>query len=234
MMSTSPPPLARSIPIPGSSAGSAHRVATLEEEELRDEFGEQQDAFEAIHRQSDLIEKGSHHGSLDNTHRGSLDNSTTHRGSLDGHAGSLGHHSLESAQEAHPFPTVYDTPTYINANNPPLSALHPPAYLPSSLPSFGLYGPSSLPSAPPPFPGAFPQHNYYAGPSQESQAFPRRVRKTSFDHTVSRAGIVPGGSGRHQVNGRPDPADTTLVRYASQHFPFLVLVLSAWYTDCCL
>lgn len=36
--------------------------------------------------------------------------------------------------------------------------------------------------------------------------FPRRVRKTSFDHTVSKEGIGMGigmGVGRHQVNGRP-------------------------------
>lgn len=35
--------------------------------------------------------------------------------------------------------------------------------------------------------------------------FPRRVRKTSFDHTVSKEGIGAMGAlgGRHQVNGRP-------------------------------
>lgn len=38
----------------------------------------------------------------------------------------------------------------------------------------------------------------------QSYQFPRRVRKTSFDHTVSKEGIGRGG-GRHQVNGRPIP-----------------------------
>ena len=40
-------------------------------------------------------------------------------------------------------------------------------------------------------------------PSPEMKAFPKHVRKTSFDHTVAREGIFPGVSGRHQVNGKP-------------------------------
>ncbi|THH27846.1 hypothetical protein EUX98_g6348 [Antrodiella citrinella] len=40
-------------------------------------------------------------------------------------------------------------------------------------------------------------------PSPEQRAFPKHVRKTSFDHTVAREGIFTGVSGRHQVNGKP-------------------------------
>ncbi|KAH9172419.1 hypothetical protein EDB89DRAFT_899885 [Lactarius sanguifluus] len=39
----------------------------------------------------------------------------------------------------------------------------------------------------------------------EQRSFPRHVRKTSFDHTVSKDGILASLLGRHQVNGRPQP-----------------------------
>ncbi|ESK85218.1 transcription factor -6 [Moniliophthora roreri MCA 2997] len=59
------------------------------------------------------------------------------------------------------------------------------------------------------------QHHQHS-PSQPNQSppeqrtFPRHVRKTSFDHTVSKDSILPFSSsnpnlGRHQVNGRPLP-----------------------------
>lgn len=81
-----------------------------------------------------------------------------------------------------------------------LSTYNSPSFQPSSLPSsFGLHGPSRPPSN---VPG-----------QEEPRSFPRHVRKTSFDHTVSRAGILPlPGGGRHQVNGRPLPPDSSLVR----------------------
>ncbi|TDL24175.1 hypothetical protein BD410DRAFT_820374 [Rickenella mellea] len=71
-----------------------------------------------------------------------------------------------------------------------LSAYSSPSFQPSSLPSsFGLHGPSRPPSSISP---------------RENLTYPRHVRKTSFDHTVSRAGIPPvSGSDRHQFNGRP-------------------------------
>ena len=55
--------------------------------------------------------------------------------------------------------------------------------------------PSSLPAP------SIPEHH---------RVFPRFVRKTSFDHTVHKDGIVPGPSprGRHQVNGKPLLVDT--------------------------
>ncbi|KAG6334213.1 hypothetical protein ID866_4871, partial [Astraeus odoratus] len=68
------------------------------------------------------------------------------------------------------------------------SAFNTPAFHPSSLPPFGLHGPSK-----------FPMEDQTIKP----RVFPRHVRKTSFDHTVEREGIFIGPSGRHQVNGKP-------------------------------
>ncbi|KAI0066118.1 hypothetical protein BV25DRAFT_1835812 [Artomyces pyxidatus] len=67
---------------------------------------------------------------------------------------------------------------------------------PSSLPSFGLHGLSRTPAS--------------SGASPEHRSFPRHVRKTSFDHTVSKDGILAGVIGRHQVNGKPLPPDSLI------------------------
>lgn len=67
---------------------------------------------------------------------------------------------------------------------PPPSAFTSPVGHPSSLPSLGLHGFPNLPQDPPP-------------------TFPRHVRKTSFDHTVTKDGILASIQGRHQVNGKP-------------------------------
>ena len=76
-----------------------------------------------------------------------------------------------------------------------LSALNTPAFQPSSLPPFGLHGLSKFPiEDQPPKPRAFPRH----------------VRKTSFDHTVEKEGRFVGPSGRHQVNGKPLSPDSLL------------------------
>ncbi|KIJ49400.1 hypothetical protein M422DRAFT_246490 [Sphaerobolus stellatus SS14] len=80
--------------------------------------------------------------------------------------------------------------------NFPLSALNTPAFHPSSLPAHGFYGP----------PPVQPAQSMNSNPFQ----FPRRVRKTSFDHTVARDGVGRGAPGRHQVNGRPLPPGSTL------------------------
>ena len=69
------------------------------------------------------------------------------------------------------------------------SSYHSPQIQPSSLPSLGLLGLSN-PKSP-------------SASNNVSPSFPRHVRKTSFDHTVSREGILSGLSGRHQVNGKP-------------------------------
>jgi GATA-binding protein, other eukaryote len=74
-----------------------------------------------------------------------------------------------------------------------LSELNTPIYQPSSLPSYGFYGP------------------VWEHLSSDPSSFPRRVRKTSFDHTVSKDGILPG-EGRHQVNGKPLSPTTSAVR----------------------
>ena len=89
----------------------------------------------------------------------------------------------ESHAEHHHFPDL-----------PPFSALTSPIGHPASLPSLGLHGfaRASISSAPSP---------------EESAAFPKRVRKTSFDHTVEREGFFSGVSGRHQVNGKPQPPE---------------------------
>ncbi|KAF7782530.1 transcriptional regulator family: GATA type zinc finger [Agaricus bisporus var. burnettii] len=73
--------------------------------------------------------------------------------------------------------------------------LHPPtsfddSFAPASLPATGLHGFSKMPSR---------------VSSPELRGFPRHVRKTSFDHTVSREGILQNLGGRHQVNGKPIP-----------------------------
>ncbi|KAG1832446.1 hypothetical protein EV424DRAFT_1313024 [Suillus variegatus] len=78
--------------------------------------------------------------------------------------------------------------------NHSLSALNTPAFHPSSLPSFGFHGGSKL----------LPDQ------SPKARAFPRHVRKTSFDHTVKREGLFTGVSGRHQVNGKPLSPDSLI------------------------
>lgn len=64
---------------------------------------------------------------------------------------------------------------------------HSPLGHPSSLPSTGILTRTSTSTL----------------PSPEVKAFPKHVRKTSFDHTVAKEGIFTGVSGRHQVNGKP-------------------------------
>ncbi|KAG1752920.1 hypothetical protein EDB19DRAFT_1892897 [Suillus lakei] len=78
--------------------------------------------------------------------------------------------------------------------NNSLSALNTPAFHPSSLPSFGFHGGSKL----------LPDQ------SPKARAFPRHVRKTSFDHTVKREPLFTGVSGRHQVNGKPLSPDSLI------------------------
>ncbi|KAG5645209.1 hypothetical protein DXG03_006727 [Asterophora parasitica] len=70
------------------------------------------------------------------------------------------------------------------------SAFNSPVLAPSSLPSSGLHGLTRV--------------TPYGGHA-EQRTFPRHVRKTSFDHTVSKDGILPEVGGRHQVNGKPLP-----------------------------
>ncbi|KAG6837700.1 hypothetical protein H0H93_003502 [Arthromyces matolae] len=111
---------------------------------------------------------------------------------------SLTYGRRSSPPSMHELPSVFEDQA--EASNPEVRFLHDrsfsevnsPAFAPSSLPSTGLHGLSRVPSAP-----------YAHFPQIEQRSFPRHVRKTSFDHTVSKDGIMTGVSGRHQVNGRP-------------------------------
>ncbi|KAJ6586909.1 hypothetical protein DFH09DRAFT_909856 [Mycena vulgaris] len=82
--------------------------------------------------------------------------------------------------------------------NHPISHYNSPAFAPSSLPSFGLHGHGHA---------RMPSSN---GPSPDQRGFPRHVRKTSFDHTVSKDGIFAAIGGRHQVNGKPLSPDSQI------------------------
>jgi GATA-binding protein len=70
------------------------------------------------------------------------------------------------------------------------------SFAPASLPATGLHGFSKMPSA---------------TSTPEMRGFPRHVRKTSFDHTVSREGMLRNLGGRHQVNGKPIPPVPSLL-----------------------
>ncbi|KAI0305684.1 hypothetical protein B0F90DRAFT_1815267 [Multifurca ochricompacta] len=97
-----------------------------------------------------------------------------------------------------PFPTGPHGTRYsypIPADNHSTD-LHSYAGHPSSLPSFGVHGLSRTVAS-------------NAAPS-EQRSFPRHVRKTSFDHTVTKDGILAGVLGRHQINGRPQPPETLI------------------------
>ena len=98
------------------------------------------------------------------------------------HAGALhsGHHG-----------TRYSHPIHADHHS---ADLHSYTGHPSSLPSFGLHGLMRAAAA-----------TATDATPLEQRSFPRHVRKTSFDHTVSKDGILAGVLGRHQVNGRPQP-----------------------------
>lgn len=87
------------------------------------------------------------------------------------------HKSPQNDTSYVPFPGAH------TLSSPPPTFSSPTAH-PSSLPALGLHGFSHIPQNPPP-------------------TFPRHVRKTSFDHTVTKEGILATIQGRHQVNGKP-------------------------------
>lgn len=95
------------------------------------------------------------------------------------------HTTLTAVYEGQTDPSSFDhsESRYMNAihYNNSMSTFNSPTFTPSSLPSSGLHG--------------------VIKPDQRK--FPRHVRKTSFDHTVSRDGVLAGLVGRHQVNGKP-------------------------------
>jgi GATA-binding protein len=87
------------------------------------------------------------------------------------------HKSHQNDTSYVPFPGAHTL-------SPPPPTFSSPMTHPSSLPALGLHGLSHIPQDP-------------------SPTFPRHVRKTSFDHTVTKEGILASIQGRHQVNGKP-------------------------------
>ena len=115
--------------------------------------------------------------------------------SLKGSAPSPAPQGRRSPPYDHHLAVVYENPAdhlhyypqYHNHNHNHHQSIDiPHHFIPSSLPTSGYSAPEQL------------------------RSFPRFVRKTSFDHTVHKDGIVPGPSprGRHQVNGKPLLIDT--------------------------
>ncbi|KAH7888837.1 hypothetical protein F5I97DRAFT_1804288 [Phlebopus sp. FC_14] len=102
--------------------------------------------------------------------------------------------------------------THVNQFNHSVSAFNTPAFHPSSLPSYGFHGSSILP---------VDDH------SSKPRAFPRHVRKTSFDHTVEKEGIFTGPSGRHQVNGKPLSPDSLVGQKRRADAPHVESMLRA-------
>jgi GATA-binding protein, other eukaryote len=113
--------------------------------------------------------------------------------------------TVSTAQNPWPLPTLHEHVSHTHSGvfptgphgtrysypTPPNHQSEPQSYggHPSSLPSIGIHGPSRTATS-------------NAAPLAQ-RTFPRHVRKTSFDHTVSKDGILTGISGRHQVDGRP-------------------------------
>ncbi|TFK74046.1 hypothetical protein BDN72DRAFT_956115 [Pluteus cervinus] len=86
---------------------------------------------------------------------------------------------------------------FTHSHHEPISTFNSPTFAPSSLPPIGFRD----------FAGRM---HVTHGPPVEQRSFPRHVRKTSFDHTVSKDGILSGLSGRHQVNGKPLSPDSLI------------------------
>ncbi|KAG8977169.1 hypothetical protein FRC05_002168 [Tulasnella sp. 425] len=95
---------------------------------------------------------------------------------------------------------------------PPPTALGNYGFHPASVPVSGLYGaPMMGGDGSAMMGGPFGSGVHPLGMEpQQRHAYPKHVRKTSFDHTVSRVGIMSDIGGRHQVNGRPVPPETSL------------------------
>ncbi|KAJ3996410.1 hypothetical protein F5050DRAFT_1571547 [Lentinula boryana] len=89
--------------------------------------------------------------------------------------------------------------SFTNQSNHQFPGLQSPSFAPSSLPSHVMHHPNSHQSS------HHPHISSHTSPPPLF-GFPRHVRKTSFDHTVSKESIYPilkVHGGRHQVNGRP-------------------------------
>jgi len=99
-----------------------------------------------------------------------------------------------------PFPSLDPLQTHLHFDdhfNHALSAFDHSTFHPSSLPASHLHH-AFRPTTPDP------------QSSHPQRAFPRHVRKTSFDHTIEKDGILAEIRGRHQVNGKPRSPDSLL------------------------
>lgn len=96
------------------------------------------------------------------------------------------------------------------SNMPPPTSLGNYGFHPASVPVSGLYGAPMMVGDGAAMPFGSGVHPLGLEP-QQRHAYPKHVRKTSFDHTVSRVGIMSDIGGRHQVNGRPVPPESSLV-----------------------
>ncbi|KAG9037178.1 hypothetical protein FRB95_006431 [Tulasnella sp. JGI-2019a] len=103
--------------------------------------------------------------------------------------------SLTTQHQARPSLTNFQ-------HHPNFSGFAINGFHPSSLPATGLYELEATANQDTSPPGPWPQ--------EKKHMFPKHVRKTSFDHTVSRSGIMGDAGGRHQVNGRPIGPDSSL------------------------
>ena len=108
----------------------------------------------------------------------------------------LHEHASHSHSSAYPLGSHGSRYSYPTLPDHHSTAMHTYVGHPSSLPSLGAHGLSRAAES-----GASPS---------EQRSFPKHVRKTSFDHTVSKDGILACVSGRHQVNGRPQFAETLI------------------------
>lgn len=125
---------------------------------------------------------------------------TTAPSSLPGQFAFPQHHPVQQPepqqqQQQQQFFPLVDHPSSLPYNFPPPSQSFSP-------------GPPGPPQTPLGHPASFTASHYFH--TTEAFQFPRRVRKTSFDHTVSKDEIGRGG-GRHQVNGRPLPPSSSIL-----------------------
>jgi len=154
-----------------------------------DDTAEKYDKFQTDDKMDKFLKLGSEHSTSPGINIPGRDSST-----VPSHYGFPGMRGYDGTPQG---PSTAG-PSHAPHFNFPHSALSTPAFHPSSLPAHGFYGPPPIP----------PAQSFGTNPQFQ---FPRRVRKTSFDHTVVRDGVGRGSAGRHQVNGRPLPPGSTLV-----------------------
>lgn len=135
--------------------------------------------------------------------RGEWDPSETHSHALLGQSRDTGRADAipeESHPSASPSKNSTSVPIPIRASPTVARTVSPPPPPPAFHHSLG-YMPQSMPGM---HPHLYEPAQSGAGRAVESAAeFPRRVRKTSFDHTVTGPDFVAALGGRHQFNGRP-------------------------------